>query len=103
MGMGIGINAQKPDAGRIKGRQEPVACGVWFTSTGRAIPKIIKMQNGQDGYKILDTVRVISCADKYYCGIPTVEYECETENEGVSRRFSLLYYPEKREWKLLWK
>lgn len=101
--MGIGINVQKPDAGRVKGRQEPVACGVWFTSTGRAIPKIIKMQNGQDGYYILDNIRVISFEDKYYCGIPTVEYECEAADGGFTRRFSLLYYLEKKEWKLLWK
>ena len=39
MGMGIGINTERPDEGQLRGRQEPVACYVWFTSTGRAMPR----------------------------------------------------------------
>ena len=48
MGMGIGINAQNPDEGLLKAKQESVACGVWFTSTGNSMPKLIKIKN-EDG------------------------------------------------------
>ena len=43
MSMGIGTNARKPDEGKLKreNRRE-VACGVWCTSTGTAMPKMIK-------------------------------------------------------------
>ena len=42
MGMGIGINSERPDEGKVRGWQEPVACYVWFTSEGKAIPKRLK-------------------------------------------------------------
>ncbi len=72
MGMGIGINVHTPDAGKIRGRQEPVACGVWYTSTGTAIPKLIKFQ-GEDGeIRTLTNLHVLSFEKKNYCGIPTV-------------------------------
>ena len=45
MSMGIGINSEQPDAGELKGRQEPVACGVWFTSEGVAMPKMLKFRD----------------------------------------------------------
>lgn len=38
MKMGIGTNTQKPDVGEMKGGQDKVACGVWFTSSGTAMP-----------------------------------------------------------------
>ena len=45
MGMGIGINTNKADAGVLTGLQTPIACGVWFTSTGRTIPKMIRFSD----------------------------------------------------------
>lgn len=101
--MDVGIYEQRPDAGEIKGVQEPVACGVWFTSTGRAIPKAVKFQDAEGQLHMLKEIQVLSWEEKYYCGIPSVEYECETA-EGQKRiPFRLLFYPERREWKILWK
>lgn len=43
--MGIGTNAQHPDEGELTRKLDAVACGVWFTSKGAAIPKMIKYQD----------------------------------------------------------
>ena len=105
MGMGIGINVHTPDAGKIRGRQEPVACGVWYTSTGTAIPKLIKFQ-GEDGEipAHLTNLHVLSFRKKKnYCGIPTVEYECDAVVDARRYLFHLLYYVEHQKWTVLWK
>ena len=103
MGRGIGINVHTPDAGKIRGRQEPVACGVWYTSTGTAIPKLIKFQ-GEDGeIRTLTNLHVLSFEKKNYCGIPTVEYECDAVVDARRYLFHLLYYVEHQKWTVLWK
>ena len=76
MGMGIGINTERPDEGRIKGFQEPVACYVWFTSTGKVMPKRLKYQRKDGSIGQIDHIHVMTSQHKNYCGIPTIEYEC---------------------------
>ncbi len=103
MSMGIGINDERPDAGTLRGRQEPVACGVWFTSTGTAVPKMIKFQDSEGQIHTLPNIHVISVEKKFYCGIPTIEYECDTVIGACRQQFSLLFYVERQEWKILWR
>lgn len=103
MAMGIGINTSNPDAGNVKGRQEPVACGVWFTSTGRAIPKMIKFLDADGCEQILTSIHVQSAEHKFYCGIPSVEYVCDAIIGTRRQEFRLLFYVEEQQWKLLWK
>ena len=48
MSMGIGTNARKPDERKLKrDNLREIACGVWFTSTGTAMPKMIKYQDDE--------------------------------------------------------
>lgn len=103
MGLGIGINAQQPDAGKLKGRQEAIACGVWFTSTGQAMPKMLKFQRDDGEIRTISPIHTLSCEKKNYCGIPTLEYRCCADFEGCRYSFYLLYYIERQEWKVLWK
>lgn len=103
MSMGIGINAQSPDAGQIRGLQEPVACGVWFTSSGTVMPKFLKFCGDDGEIRLLSGIHVIRAQKQNYCGIPTFEYECDAEFEGCCYHFYLLYYIERQEWKILWK
>ena len=49
MSMGIGTNAQHPDEGELTRKLDAVACGVWFTSKGATIPKMIKYQD-EEGF-----------------------------------------------------
>ena len=91
MGMGIGISAWNPDQGNLKRRQTGIACGVWFTSTGNAMPKLIKYQDAEGVIRTLGPIQVLSSERNCHCGIPAWEY-----------RFRLYYYPETCCWKLSW-
>ncbi len=103
MGMGIGTNTERPDHGYLIGTQVPIACSVWFTSTGRMIPRLIKYQDKDNEVHILKDFQILYQEEKYYCGIPMVEYECTLENDVQKVDFHLLYYVEQKEWKLWWK
>lgn len=103
MSMGIGINTQKPDEGKLKGELEAVACGVWFTSKGRILPKLVKYQDKEGCLHTISQIRVITTEKKYYCGIPLQEYRCSTILNGREYYFRLYYYPEENCWKICWK
>lgn len=103
MSMGIGTNTQTADYGEIKGSQEAIACGVWFTSKGVVMPKLIKYQDDQQEIRTINNIHVICFKEKNYCGIPTLEYECSTLIGTCQYYFHLLYYIERQEWKILWK
>ena len=49
MAFGIGTNTQKADAGAVKGNQREIACDCWFTTTGKIIPRMLKIQD-EDGF-----------------------------------------------------
>ncbi len=107
--MGIGVNAQSPDEGELKKTQAPAACGVWFTSNGRVLPKMLKFQESDGQIVTLAHIRILTEEEKHYCGIPTLRYKCTgqrvkkdgRETAGEILEFTLLYYIERQEWKLL--
>ena len=76
MSMGIGTNAQNPDEGELTRKLEQIACGVWFTSTGRTIPQMFKYQDGERwahrspwSLGPFPSVSPASCTSVYaYCG-----------------------------------
>lgn len=104
MGMGIGINDTVADEGVIKGKQEPVACSVWFTATGRMIPKLLKYKKQNGEIVAVCNVHVVTSAKKNYCGIPTMVFECEAVVDGILKKFRLNYNAESdTPWKVVWK
>ena len=102
MGMGIGINTQQADEGAIKRKMEEIACGVWFTCRGAAIPKLIKYQDEEGMIHSISPIQVLSKEKKYYCGIPIQEYRCRTVSRDREYLFRLYYYMETNCWKLSW-
>lgn len=103
MGMGIGINAEQPDEGALNGHQEPVACYVWFTSSGAVMPKRLKYRDQQGVIREIRGIHVQSHKETNYCGIPAVRYECDCVMWERKYEFSLIFYLERHEWKLIWK
>lgn len=101
MGMGIGINVQKPDAGAVRGRQEDIACGVWFTSQGHTMPKLVKFQDKDGGLHTIDNIHVVCSSRKNFCGVPAIEYECTTIKEDMKYSFKLIFYVEQCRWKMV--
>lgn len=103
MGMGIGINNQQADEGKLKGYQKSVACGVWFTSTGRIIPHTIKYEDKEELINTLSNFSILLEEDKFYCGIPATQFLCEYIDEEKLITFWLLYYHEEKKWKMWFK
>lgn len=102
MSMGIGTNAQKPDEGELKRNLEEIACGVWFTSTGAVMPKLVKYQDEEGLLHTISQIHVLTQEKKHYCGIPIQEYRCSTVLGAQEYRFRLYYYLESNRWKISW-
>ena len=102
MGMGIGINTQHADEGELQRKMEEIACGVWFTCRGAAIPKLIKYQDEEGMIHSISPIQVLSKEKKYYFGIPIQEYRCRTVSGDREYLFRLYYYMETNCWKLSW-
>lgn len=100
--MGIGTNAGRPDEGELKRKTEAIACGVWFTSSGTAMPKLIKYQDCEGMIHSIGGIHVHSRARQYYCGIPIQEYRCSTVIRGREYLFRLYYYMETNRWEISW-
>ena len=102
MGMGIGTNTQNPDEGELKRNLEKIACGVWFTSNGVAMPKLVKYQDEEGLVHSISQIHVLAQEKKYYCGIPIQEYRCSTVFENQEYLFRLYHYLETNCWKISW-
>ena len=81
---GIGTNAERADSGLLAGRQIKIACKAWFTSTGAIQP--------------LNHVTVRFREEKYYSGIPSMEYVCRAVIGGLTQEFKLIFFPEEGRW-----
>lgn len=108
MNIGLGIHARLPDEGKLpggeilKGRQTEAACGVWFTSTGNVMPKMVKYKNPEGEIRMITGLRVLRQEKKRYCGIPALEFRCSAELGGKEYRFRLYYYMETCCWRISW-
>lgn len=102
MNIEIGTAMQHGDEGKLTGNLEEIACGVWFTSRGTAIPKLVKYQDETGIIHSLGPIRVLSREKKYYCGIPIQEYRCSTVIGNREILFRMYYYMETNCWKLRW-
>lgn len=100
MAFGIGTNTELPNSGTFRGKLKEAACSCWFTSTGSATPRMLKYVDEDGVIRTLQNITVLQEEQKYYNGIPTREYRCETEIEGISYSFLLLFRPENCTWSL---
>ena len=100
MGLGIGTNTEKPTEEKLYSKQYTVACGVWFTSTGRTLPKLIKFESDEGVLQTLSDFHILYECDKNFCGIPTIEYHCQYTNNNKTFPFLLLFYIEEKKWKV---
>ena len=74
MGMGIGTNTQKPDEGELKRNLDEIACGVWFTSKGTTIPKMVKYQDEEGLIHSITKIHEQKQEQKFYFGNPIEEF-----------------------------
>lgn len=100
MAFGIGTNTQKTEAGSVKGSQREIACECWFTSTGKIIPLMLKIQDEDGEIRMIKQITVHSQEAKNFAGIPSIEFDCTLtilEHEIPAR---LIYYQTESRWVL---
>ena len=100
MAFGIGTNTQKADAGEIRGEQREIACDCWFTSTGRIIPRMLKIREEDGEMLLINKIQVHSQEQKKYAGIPSIEFDCTLTVLEKGIRVKLIYYQTESRWVL---
>lgn len=100
MAFGIGINSQQPDGGRIRGTQKKIACECWFTSTGKIMPLMVKIEDEDGQVRTIREIKVHSQEKKMYAGIPSMEYDCTLFIGKREIRARLIYYQTENQWVL---
>ena len=100
MAFGIGINMQKADAGAVKGIQKEVACECWFTSSGKLMPLMIKVQDEGGEVRTIRQIMVHSQEKKMYAGIPAIEFDCTLTVLEQAIPVRLIYYQTEGKWVL---
>lgn len=90
------------DSGPAPVNTIPAACEIWFTSTGRVLPKLIKFPDETGNILTLSDFHVYHSERHFYCGIPSFVYYCKTILSKKRILFRLFFYPESCTWKLLW-
>lgn len=98
MAFGIGINTKEADCGAMKGKQTEVACKCWFTSTGRSVPMMIKVQDESGAIRTVDEIHVNYAEERNYAGVPTVEYDCVMGYLGQQRHVKLVFFKNDCRW-----
>lgn len=100
MAFGIGTNSQDTSAGEIRGAQKEIACECWFTSNGKMIPQMIKVQDDDGVVHKITRIQVYSQEKKNYAGIPSIEFDCMLILLNQKVRVWLIYYQAENRWVL---
>lgn len=100
MAFGIGVNTEETDAGELRGEKMDIAVDCWFTSKGNTIPRMFKYQDSEGQVHSVSEIRVLSQEEKRYCGMPTMEYCCEIQQEQIRKEVKLIFLVEEHRWML---
>ena len=98
MAFGIGAHSFGADAGSVRGTQKRIGCQCWFTSTGRIMPLMLKIQDENGEIQTIREITVHSQEKKRYAGVPAMEYDCILVLHGQSIRVWLIYYQAENRW-----
>lgn len=95
---GIGTNSGKADAGAVKGTQKEIACECWFTSKGKVIPLMIKVEDEDGEIRVIKQINVHHQEAKRYAGIPSIEFDCTFTILSQVIGAKLIYYQTENRW-----
>lgn len=101
MGFAVGMEEEKQQEKAVRGHYQKVAVGCWFTSTGKAIPQMIKYEDETGCRHMLKNIQVLKTEQKYYAGILSQRYDCNAVMEDRVRQFTLLYHPGENTWDMV--
>lgn len=86
------------NSGRLKGNHIPVACLCWFTSTGKLMPKLIKIKLSDGSIYTLDKIHINFSEEKHYNGIPSMEFQCQIIDQEQAFTLKLIYFTIEYRW-----
>lgn len=101
MGFVVTSQEEKKQEAGIRGHYRKVAVGCWFTSTGRAIPKMVRYEDDEGIRHIMEHIQVLKTDQKHYAGIRLQRYDCRTTINGIQIDFILLYHPAENLWDMV--
>ncbi len=78
--------------------QREVACECWFTSSGKIIPLMLKVKDGDGEIRIIRQIEIHSREQKMYAGIPSIEFDCTLTILEQAIRARLIYYQTENRW-----
>ena len=103
MAFGIGTNTQKADSGFIKGKQREIACHCWFSSKGKVIPLMLKIEDEDGEIRTIRQIEVLSQEEKRYAGVRSLEFDCIITIMEQKIGVQLIYYKEENRWVLAYR
>ncbi|MCI8892147.1 MAG: thioredoxin family protein [Eubacterium sp.] len=101
MGFQLGNIIEKREHGVLHGIQREIACECWFTSSGRSIPKIIKVMDDDGLLHTIRDIELFTTEEKTYCGIRTIEHLCRIRLRGRTGLVKLIYTKESCRWTII--
>lgn len=102
MALGGGTNTRKADAGMIKGKQREIACQCWFTSKGKVMPLMLKVEDEDGEIRTVRQIQILSQEEKMYAGVLSLEFDCIITILGQRIKVRLIYYKEENRWVLVY-
>ena len=102
MAFGLGTNTQKADAGMIRGKQREIACQCWFTSKGKVMPLMLKVEDEDGEIRTVRQIQVLSQEEKMYAGVLSLEFDCIITILEQKIKVRLIYYKEENRWVLVY-
>ncbi len=101
MGFAIGTAEEKRQEKAVRGHYRKVAVGCWFTSTGRALPQMVKYEDDTGFRHMLNNIQVITSEQSYYAGVLARKYVCRSVIDERQQDFILLYHPVENTWDMI--
>lgn len=77
-----------------------VACNIWFTASGKAMPLKIKYMNSTKEIKCISDIKVLNDKEQIYSGIKSHEYICKGTADNSEQCLKLIFYQDRVLWVL---
>lgn len=100
MGFAIFAEEEQRQEGTAEDRYRRAAVGCWFTSRGKAIPKLLKYEDDSGCLHMIRDIQVLESGERYCGGSPVREYRCRALLEEREVRFWLFYHLDTATWDL---
>lgn len=101
MGFVVSSGTETLEEREIRGHWQKVAVDCWFTSTGRAMPRMVKYEDQDGCLQVLRDIRVVKQEQKHYAGVCCQRFDCRTVIDHREYEFILLFHFREHTWDMI--